>query len=84
MDHRTRRGTDEFLVQWEGFPVTDATWEPADTIREEVPEFVRLYEDLHTTEEDDDVGEPEDIRFDEESDNRRTTEGGDSVKEPTS
>ena len=35
LDHRERRGQREYLVHWQGYPVDEATWEPATNLRDE-------------------------------------------------
>jgi hypothetical protein len=38
-----RRGTREVLVRWRGFDEDEATWEPLDTILEDVPQLYREF-----------------------------------------
>ncbi|CAB4446368.1 unnamed protein product [Rhizophagus irregularis] len=41
--HRIRKGQDQYLVKWERYPDTEATWEPADRLEEDVPNLVRKF-----------------------------------------
>lgn len=34
IDHRLIRRKHEFLVQWKGYPIKEATWEPYSTVRD--------------------------------------------------
>jgi hypothetical protein len=45
LDHRDRRGKRTYLVKWEGYHETDATWEPAETMRGDAPAIVEQYWD---------------------------------------
>ncbi|GET64389.1 DDE-type integrase/transposase/recombinase [Rhizophagus irregularis DAOM 181602=DAOM 197198] len=38
--HRIRKGQDQYLVKWERYPDTEATWEPADQLKEDVPDLI--------------------------------------------
>ncbi|CAB4403188.1 unnamed protein product [Rhizophagus irregularis] len=38
--HRIRRGQDQYLVKWERYPGTEATWEPASRLEEDVPDLI--------------------------------------------
>ncbi|GBC29429.2 DDE-type integrase/transposase/recombinase [Rhizophagus irregularis DAOM 181602=DAOM 197198] len=38
--HRIRKSQDQYLVKWERYPDTEATWEPADRLEEDVPNLV--------------------------------------------
>ncbi|GBC51278.2 chromobox protein homolog 5-like [Rhizophagus irregularis DAOM 181602=DAOM 197198] len=38
--HRIRKGQDQYLVKWERYPDTEATWEPADRLEEDVPALI--------------------------------------------
>ncbi|GBC49296.2 DDE-type integrase/transposase/recombinase [Rhizophagus irregularis DAOM 181602=DAOM 197198] len=41
--HRIRKGQDQYLVKWERYPDTEATWEPADRLEEDVPALIRKF-----------------------------------------
>ncbi|GBC40702.2 chromo domain-containing protein LHP1-like [Rhizophagus irregularis DAOM 181602=DAOM 197198] len=41
--HRIRKGQDQYLVKWERYPDTEATWEPADRLKENVPDLIRKF-----------------------------------------
>ncbi|GET55211.1 chromobox protein homolog 1-like isoform X1 [Rhizophagus irregularis DAOM 181602=DAOM 197198] len=41
--HRIRKGQDQYLVKWERYPDTEATWEPADWLEEDVPDLIRKF-----------------------------------------
>ncbi|GBC17919.2 DDE-type integrase/transposase/recombinase [Rhizophagus irregularis DAOM 181602=DAOM 197198] len=41
--HRIRKGQDQYLVKWERYPNTEATWEPADRLKEDVPDLIRKF-----------------------------------------
>ncbi|GET54184.1 DDE-type integrase/transposase/recombinase [Rhizophagus irregularis DAOM 181602=DAOM 197198] len=41
--HRIRKGRDQYLVKWERYPDTEATWEPADRLEEDVPALIRKF-----------------------------------------
>ncbi|GBC54399.2 DDE-type integrase/transposase/recombinase [Rhizophagus irregularis DAOM 181602=DAOM 197198] len=41
--HRIRKGQDQYLVKWERYPDTEATWEPADRLKEDVPDLIRKF-----------------------------------------
>ncbi|GET61001.1 chromobox protein homolog 5-like [Rhizophagus irregularis DAOM 181602=DAOM 197198] len=41
--HRIRKGQDQYLVKWECYPDTEATWEPADRLKEDVPDLIRKF-----------------------------------------
>ncbi|CAB4411662.1 unnamed protein product [Rhizophagus irregularis] len=41
--HRIRKGQDQYLVKWERYPDTEATWEPADRLEEDVPDLIRKF-----------------------------------------
>jgi hypothetical protein len=41
---RTRNGQRQYLVKWERYPDTEATWEPAENMEEDVPHLVREFE----------------------------------------
>ncbi|GBC22079.2 DDE-type integrase/transposase/recombinase [Rhizophagus irregularis DAOM 181602=DAOM 197198] len=41
--HRIRKGQDQYLVKWERYPDTEATWEPADRLKEYVPDLIRKF-----------------------------------------
>ncbi|GBC22316.2 chromobox protein homolog 5-like [Rhizophagus irregularis DAOM 181602=DAOM 197198] len=41
--HRIRKGQDQYLVKWERYPDTEATWEPADQLKEDVPDLIRKF-----------------------------------------
>jgi hypothetical protein len=45
LDQRTNEGLKEVLVQWRGFEVEEATWEPLDSILEDVPQIYQEYID---------------------------------------
>ena len=37
----------QYLVKWSGYPLSDASWEPAQTIKEDLPEMVEEFERDH-------------------------------------
>ncbi|GBC27141.2 hypothetical protein DFA_00299 [Rhizophagus irregularis DAOM 181602=DAOM 197198] len=37
------KGQDQYLVKWERYPDTEATWEPADRLEEDVPALIRKF-----------------------------------------
>ena len=37
---RTRNGKLQYLVKWERYPESEATWEPADKLQEDVPNLI--------------------------------------------
>ncbi|GET59462.1 chromobox protein homolog 5-like [Rhizophagus irregularis DAOM 181602=DAOM 197198] len=41
--HRIRKGQHQYLVKWERYPDTEATWEPADRLEENVPDLIRKF-----------------------------------------
>ncbi|GET54166.1 chromo domain-containing protein LHP1-like [Rhizophagus irregularis DAOM 181602=DAOM 197198] len=41
--HRIRKGQDQYLVKWERYPDTEATWEPADQLKEDVPDLIHKF-----------------------------------------
>ncbi|GET65738.1 chromobox protein homolog 5-like [Rhizophagus irregularis DAOM 181602=DAOM 197198] len=41
--HRIRKGQDQYLVKWERYPDTEATWEPTDRLEEDVPALIRKF-----------------------------------------
>ncbi|GBC18641.2 chromobox protein homolog 5-like [Rhizophagus irregularis DAOM 181602=DAOM 197198] len=41
--HRIRKGQDQYLVKWERYPDTEATWEPADRLKEDVPDLIHKF-----------------------------------------
>ncbi|GET50462.1 DDE-type integrase/transposase/recombinase [Rhizophagus irregularis DAOM 181602=DAOM 197198] len=43
LQHRIRKGQDQYLVKWERYPDTEATWEPADRLKEDVPDLIRKF-----------------------------------------
>lgn len=45
LDHRIHRSRKEYLIKWLGYPLHDATWEPARIIKQDVPDLVQQYED---------------------------------------
>ena len=42
---RFRNKKTQYLVKWQGFPITKATWESGEKLEEDVPELVRAYND---------------------------------------
>ncbi|XP_074301418.1 uncharacterized protein LOC141632805 [Silene latifolia] len=38
---RQNKATMQYLVHWEGFPIHDATWEFAEVIEQQYPEFIQ-------------------------------------------
>ncbi|GBC15872.1 chromobox protein homolog 5-like [Rhizophagus irregularis DAOM 181602=DAOM 197198] len=43
LQHRIRKGQDQYLVKWERYPDTEATWEPANWLEEDVPDLIRKF-----------------------------------------
>ncbi|EXX53237.1 hypothetical protein RirG_245860 [Rhizophagus irregularis DAOM 197198w] len=43
LQRRIRKGQDQYLVKWEHYPDTEATWEPADWLEENVPDLIRKF-----------------------------------------
>ena len=43
LGQRIRKGQLQYLVKWKHYPESEATWESADKIREDVPNLVNLY-----------------------------------------
>ncbi|CAB5380367.1 unnamed protein product [Rhizophagus irregularis] len=41
--HRIRKGQDQYLVKWERYPDTEATWEPASRLEEDVPDLIHKF-----------------------------------------
>ncbi|CAB4441472.1 unnamed protein product [Rhizophagus irregularis] len=41
--HRIRKSQDQYLVKWERYPDTEATWEPASRLEEDVPDLIRKF-----------------------------------------
>jgi hypothetical protein len=41
--HRTRNGQLQYLVKWKNYPESQATWEPANRLQEDVPNLVQRY-----------------------------------------
>ncbi|GET62501.1 chromobox protein homolog 3 [Rhizophagus irregularis DAOM 181602=DAOM 197198] len=41
--HRIRKGQDQYLIKWERYPDTEATWEPASRLEEDVPDLIRKF-----------------------------------------
>ncbi|GBC21582.2 putative rve super family integrase [Rhizophagus irregularis DAOM 181602=DAOM 197198] len=39
----TLKGQDQYLVKWERYPDTEATWELADRLKEDVPDLIRKF-----------------------------------------
>ena len=37
-----------YLVQWPGYPISDATWEPEDNLVQDVPDLVKAYHKENT------------------------------------
>ena len=44
---RRHRNSSQYLVKWTGYPISESTWEPAQTIREDLPEMVTEFERDH-------------------------------------
>src|SRR3981189_1071869 len=42
IDSRKRRGRTQYLVKWKGFPTEENTWEPATSIKKDVPALIKL------------------------------------------
>jgi hypothetical protein len=45
LEERDNRGTKELLVKWRGFEEKEATWEPLETIIEDVPQMYDLFKE---------------------------------------
>ncbi|PKC75155.1 chromo-domain-containing protein [Rhizophagus irregularis] len=43
LQHRIRKGQDQYLVKWKHYPDTEATWKPADRLEEDVPDLIRKF-----------------------------------------
>jgi Chromo (CHRromatin Organisation MOdifier) domain len=43
LKQRIRQGKLQYLVKWERYPESGATWEPADKLQEDVPKLVHEY-----------------------------------------
>ena len=43
LQQRTRKGRLQYLIKWERYPESEATWEPADKFQEDVPKLVNEY-----------------------------------------
>ena len=43
LKQRTRKGQLQYLVKWERYPESEATWEPADQLQEDVPNLISTY-----------------------------------------
>ena len=43
LQQRTRKGQLQYLIKWERYPESEATWEPADKFQEDVPKLVNEY-----------------------------------------
>ncbi|EXX53805.1 chromobox protein homolog 5-like [Rhizophagus irregularis DAOM 181602=DAOM 197198] len=43
LQHRIRKGQDQYLVKWERYSNTKATWEPASRLEEDVPNLIRKF-----------------------------------------
>ncbi|CAB4445260.1 unnamed protein product [Rhizophagus irregularis] len=41
--HRIRKGQDQYLVKWKRYPDTEATWEPASRLEEDVPDLIHKF-----------------------------------------
>ncbi|GBC39593.1 chromobox protein homolog 5-like [Rhizophagus irregularis DAOM 181602=DAOM 197198] len=41
--HHIRKGQDQYLVKWERYSDTEATWEPASRLEENVPDLIRKF-----------------------------------------
>ncbi|GBC13777.1 chromobox protein homolog 1-like isoform X1 [Rhizophagus irregularis DAOM 181602=DAOM 197198] len=41
--YRIRKGQDQYLVKWERYPDTEATWEPADQLKEDISDLIRKF-----------------------------------------
>jgi transposase InsO family protein len=46
LDQRTNEGRKEVLVQWRGFEAAEATWEPLESIMEDVPQLYQEFVDF--------------------------------------
>src|SRR2546423_13101960 len=40
LKQRIRKGQLQYLVKWERYPKSEATWEPADSLKEDVPNLI--------------------------------------------
>ena len=40
LKQRIRKGQLQYLVKWERYPESEATWEPADSLKEDVPNLI--------------------------------------------
>ena len=43
LQQRTRKGQLQYLVKWERYPESEATWESVDKFQEDVPKLVNEY-----------------------------------------
>lgn len=43
LKQRVRKGQIQYLVKWERYPESEATWEPADRLQEDVPNLVNNF-----------------------------------------
>ncbi|PKC51750.1 chromo-domain-containing protein [Rhizophagus irregularis] len=41
--HRIRKGQDQYLVKWERYPDTEATWKPASRLKEDVSDLIHKF-----------------------------------------
>jgi hypothetical protein len=46
LEKRGEDGEEEYLIEWWGYSLDEATWEPAENIREDAPDVVEEYEGM--------------------------------------
>lgn len=46
LQYENRRGTDYYLVEWDGYPLSDATWEPRSNFFNPTPEILSRLNEL--------------------------------------
>jgi len=48
-DRRTVEGMQEFFRKWKELPITEASWEPAETVKQRWPQLVNAFRDREST-----------------------------------